>query len=88
MNCRTESERFLGWQGGRGKIATGVAKATSRTILPRQRSQPKNKPLECKGILLEALRVILVDSTLQCKQVFANEIISPVTCYRLVTICG
>jgi hypothetical protein len=26
MNCRTESERFCGRQGGWGKIAAGVAK--------------------------------------------------------------
>jgi len=31
MNCCTESERFSGWQGGKVKIAAGVAKATSRT---------------------------------------------------------
>jgi hypothetical protein len=56
MNCRTESERFfLPRQGGRDKIAAGVAKATSRTILARQHSQAEKKPLECKSILLDAL---------------------------------
>jgi len=42
-------------QGGRDKIAAGVAKATSRTILARQRSRAEKKPLECKGILSDAL---------------------------------
>jgi len=55
MNCCTENERFFAMQGGRDKIAAGIAKAISRTILFRQRSRAENKPFECKGILLDAL---------------------------------
>lgn len=33
MNCSTESARFFALQGGRCKIAAGVAKVTLRTIL-------------------------------------------------------
>ncbi len=58
MTCRTENERFFGMQGGRGKIAAGIAKAISRTVLTRQRSRPENKPFEYKGILLDALSMV------------------------------
>ncbi len=44
MNCRIESERFFDRQGGRVKIAAGVAKATSRTIL-----HPTTQPGEKKA---------------------------------------
>ena len=59
MTCRTENERFFDMQGGRGKIAAGIVKAISRTILTRQRSRPENKPFEYKGIWLDALSQIM-----------------------------
>ena len=59
MTCRTENERFFDMQGGRGKIAAGIVKAISRTILTRQRSRPENKPFEYKGILLDTLSQIM-----------------------------
>lgn len=33
MSFSTENERFFSMQGGRDKIAAGIAKAISRTIL-------------------------------------------------------
>ena len=42
MNCRNESERFFARQGGRVKIAAGIAKAMSRTIL-RPTTPPNGK---------------------------------------------
>ncbi|MBM4102437.1 MAG: hypothetical protein FJ263_00090 [Planctomycetes bacterium] len=56
MNCRTESERFCGRQGGRGKIAAGVAEYyVEDNFVPANRRRTQNNPLECKGILLDAL---------------------------------
>ena len=56
MSFSTENERFFALQGGRGKIAAGIAKAISRTILSRQHSRAEKEPFECKGILLDAQR--------------------------------
>jgi hypothetical protein len=57
MNCRTESERFCGRQGGWGKIAAGVAKYyVEDDFGPANAARTQNKPLECKGILLDALK--------------------------------
>ncbi|MEF2231349.1 MAG: hypothetical protein V3571_10515, partial [Pseudodesulfovibrio sp.] len=39
------------WQGGGWKWAEGVAKATSRIIFTRQRSQLESGPNETDGIL-------------------------------------
>jgi hypothetical protein len=59
MNCRIESERFFDWQGAKAKIATGVAKATSRTIsgLTTQSRRKKSRS-NAKSLFLETRRLL------------------------------
>jgi len=48
---RHEAERKVQGQGGRGKIAAGVAKATSRTILTRQHRHRALQPAAVEPVV-------------------------------------